>query len=38
LHGRRVWPSFETYRLRCDPQDEVRGGCRYDPNQGNAGL
>jgi hypothetical protein len=34
LH-RRLRPSFETHRLRDAPQDEVRGGCRYDKDFGN---
>jgi hypothetical protein len=37
-HDRRPRPSFETHRLRDAPQDEVRGGCRYDKNLGNASL
>ena len=38
LHGRRLWPSFETHRSRDAPKDEGRGGCRYDKNLGNAVL
>jgi hypothetical protein len=34
----RLRPSFETHRLRDAPQDEDRGGCRYDKNLGNAVL
>ena len=29
LHGRDLWPSFETHRLRDAPQDEVGGILTY---------
>jgi hypothetical protein len=41
LHGRYPRPSFETpcfATLRRAPQDEVRGGCRYDSSAGSAVL